>query len=91
MNLLKYYLLRQLRKQAIANGTIVPGDFYRGSGRFSGITVIVNHGIPKDDRHFCGTVIKVDIYSDCPVGVVANWSVRSFTRCNPLEKIILTN
>ena len=91
MNLLKYYLLRQLRKQAIANGNIVPGDFYRGSGRFSGITVIVNHGIPKNDRHFCGTVIKVDIYSDCPVGVVTNWPVKSFTRRASAEKIVLHN
>ena len=80
MKLLSYYLSRRLRKAAITNDRIVPGDIYRGSCKYSGIIVMANHGTPKGDLHFCGTAVKVDQYSSCPVGVLADhWPVRYFT------------
>ncbi len=92
MKLIKYYLWRRLRRMTIANDHIIIGDLYRGSGRFSGITVLATHGEAKGEFHFCGTAVQVDKDSDCPVGVVANyWPVKYFTWCEPREKIELHN
>ena len=76
----------------VANDRIVIGDLYRGSGKFSGIIVMATHGDAKNNFAFCGTAVKVDKYSSCPVGVVANhWPVNSFTWCEPAEKIEIHN
>ena len=84
--------MRRLRGMTVANDRIVVGDLYRGSGSYSGIIVMANHGTPKGDLHFCGTAVKVDKYSSCPVGVLADhWPVRSFTWCRPGEIIELHN